>query len=225
MDLIPVRKSTINKSGKEEETFIVPAISMRKSDGTSAKVPHPQGPNSLVFKSLEKAIEAIDRAGFGYIYDEKQVPASDVPLTFNTDLTGAVDPLLEMLKDSNSSIVASAAYALGELKTERAIKPLLGVLGVDDQLVRKNAVEALAKIGDPAVRGIIEALDDNNWVTRNSASIALGEMVNHSGRKVLYAIQPLIKRLKDSNWIVRSSAATSLGKIAAFIREKQKMQP
>jgi hypothetical protein len=221
MDLVPIKRTRMTKNNKEQEVFVVPAISMKTPDGSVKKLPHPHGNDSLIFAHLEKAIEAIDRAGFGYLFEDKQMPASEIPNRLNTDLTTAIDPLLVMLKDTNVNAVASAAYALGEIRAEKAIRPLLDIIGQDDIAIRSKAVEALAKIGDPAVKGLIEALDDENWVARNSAAIALGEMVNYRGTKVLYALQPLINRLNDSNWIVKSSAATAIGKISAFIRESQ----
>ena len=219
MDLIPIKKTKITRDGKEIEAFMVSAIPMQKPDGTVKKIPHPQGYDTIIFKTMEKAIEAIDLAGFGYTTDDKQVPASEIKMGVTPDLSLAIEPLLEMLKDPNPGAVASAAYALGELKTDRAIKPLIEIIGVDDHNIRKNATIALAKIGDPAIRGLLNALEDDNWVTRNSASIAFGELVNYSRGNVLKAIQPLTKRLKDNNWIVKSSAATSLGKIAEFIQK------
>ena len=222
MDLIPIRKSKIKKDGKDVEVYLVSAISMQTPDGKSKKIPHPNGYDSIVFRTVEKAIEAIDFAGFGYKLDDQNVPPSGVQVSITPDLTTAIDPLLKMLKENNRGAVAAAAFALGEVRTTKAIKPLIELLGEDDQPIRTNATEALAKIGDPAVRGLIEALEDPNWVTRNSAAIGLGELVNYSSGKILRAIQPLTNRLDDKNWIVKSSAATSIGKIAAFMQKNYK---
>src|SRR3989339_1458221 len=157
MDLIPIRKSKINKGGNEIEVYLVSAISMQTPDGSAKKIPHPQGYDSIVFKTLEKAIEAIDFAGFGYRLDDQNVPPSDVRLSITPDLTTAIEPLLKMLKEPNRGAVAAAAYALGELRTSLAIEPLIKLIGEDDQPIRNNATEALAKIGDPAIRALIEA--------------------------------------------------------------------
>lgn len=224
MDLIPIKKSKMKKNNKEVEVYIVPAISIQISGGTAKKIPHPQGFDNLVFKSLDSAVEAINLAGFGYVFEDKQVPPSEIPTSITPDLRRAVDPLLEMLKDDNPGAVASAAYALGELRSTEAIKPLLEILGQDDMAIRKNATEALAKIGDPAIRGLIEALSDKNWVVRNSAATALGEMINFASIKIVAAVQPLTRALEDSNWIVKSSAATSIGKISAFLRDNYQQQ-
>ncbi|MEW5819294.1 MAG: HEAT repeat domain-containing protein [Cyanobacteriota bacterium] len=218
MDIVHIRKTKVNKDGVEKEVYLVSAIPMQKPDGSVKKIPHPQGYDNIAFKTLEKAIEALDIAGFGYSIDDKQVPPSEIRSSITPDLSSAVDPLLDMLKDANSGAIASAAYALGELRAHEAIKPLIQILGEDDPVIRKNATEALAKIGDPAINALINALESENWVVRNSASIALGELVNYSHGKILRAISHLTKRLRDSNWIVRSSAATSIGKIAEFVR-------
>lgn len=217
MDIIPVKKSKVVKDGAEVEVFIVPAIAMQKPDGSVKKIPHPNGYDNLVFKKIESAIEVIDRAGFGYSLDDKQVPPGDIYSSVSPDLSVSIRPLLEMLEDTNSSAVAAAAYALGELRACEAIDPLIELIGFDDTAIRMNSTDALAKIGDPAVKGLILALDDTNWVKRNSAAIALGALVKNSTGKVLRAINPLTQRLKDSNPVVRASAANAIGKIAEII--------
>lgn len=219
MDIIPVKKSRVVKDGKEIEVFMVPAIAMQKPDGSVKKIPHPHGFENLIFKTVEKAIEVIDRAGFGYSLDDVQVPPSEIHSSVTPDLTQSVKPLLGMLKDTNSHAVAAAAYALGELRAYEAIDPLIELIGLDDAPIRTNATDSLAKIGDPAVKSLILALDDNNWVKRNSAAIALGELVNNSTGKVLRAVNPLTNRLKDSNPVVRASAANAIGKIAEVVNK------
>ncbi len=49
----------------------------------------------------------------------------------------------------------SAAIALRELGDERAVGPLARALGDSDREVRKTAVEALVRIGEPAVEAFI----------------------------------------------------------------------
>lgn len=222
MNFIPIKKSVIKRGDKESEVFVVPAIPLNQPDGGIKKVPHPQGYENMIFNNLSSAIETISLAGFGYTYDDKNVPAQGVPETILPDLSIAIAPLLDLLNNPNHSAVASAAYALGELRSSQAIIPLISILGKEDPLIRKNSTEALAKIGDIAIRYLIEALNDTNWITRNSASIALGEMTNYDTSNIINAVQPLTKRLQDSNWIVRSSAANSIGKIAAYIKLKYK---
>jgi HEAT repeat protein len=51
-----------------------------------------------------------------------------------------------------------AAVALGLERDERAVKPLIKALGDPDETVRQAASEALARIGEPAVRPLINAL-------------------------------------------------------------------
>jgi HEAT repeat protein len=59
----------------------------------------------------------------------------------------SVQPLIEMLrKDSDRSVQFSAAFALGELRDERAIPHLIDALKVGYRDVRDKAAEALVKI-------------------------------------------------------------------------------
>ena len=58
----------------------------------------------------------------------------------------AVEPLIQALKDSNSTIRSKAAYALGEIRDARAAEPLVQALEDEDEEVRKAAREALKRI-------------------------------------------------------------------------------
>jgi HEAT repeat protein len=58
----------------------------------------------------------------------------------------AVEPLIQALKDSNSTIRGKAAYALGEIRDARAAEPLVQALEDEDKKVREAAREALKKI-------------------------------------------------------------------------------
>ena len=62
----------------------------------------------------------------------------------------ATEPLITVLKDSDSSYVkSSAADALGTIGNTIATKALITVLKDCDFDVRRNALEALTKIGNP----------------------------------------------------------------------------
>jgi HEAT repeat protein len=92
----------------------------------------------------------------------------------------AVEPLIEALGE-NSNVCGSAAKALGAIGDARAVEPLIKVLGVKwpsffSPWVRENAVEALGKIGKPAVEPLTKALsDDEEWV-RDAAKEALKKL-------------------------------------------------
>ena len=221
MNLIPIKKSKIKKDGQEIEVFIVPAMNITQSNAKEKKVPHPDGTTSIIFPTLEKAIEAINFSGFSYsLY--KEMMANTATYNSHSDLSNIINPIMGLLKDKNSDVVASAAFALGEMTCKEAVSPLIEILGLDDFSIRKNAIEALAKIGEPALKQLIKSLDDPNWVARNSAAITLGEMADCNSADLTSAIGPLLNKFNDNQSIVRSSSVIALGKIYKQVKKQEK---
>jgi HEAT repeat protein len=62
----------------------------------------------------------------------------------------AVEPLIAALEDTDSSVRAKAASALGEIRDLRAVGALIAALKDTDSSVRAEAASALGKIKDPA---------------------------------------------------------------------------
>jgi HEAT repeat protein len=122
-----------------------------------------------------------------------------------------------------------------------AVKPLIADLSADDPLVRRQAVDALGRIGDRrAVVPLIETLRDGDSLVRGHAVEALGRLkdpravaplivilrskeqpphVRMSAAEALgtigdpSAVEPLILALLDAYWGVRSRAAQALGRL------------
>jgi len=109
-------------------------------------------------------------------------------------------PLVKALDDDNASIRQGAAMSLGKLGDARAIGPLIRLL-VDEWLVRVKAIAALVTIGEPAVKPLLKALENDHSLIRAGAVESLGEIGDSR------AIEPLVKALADENLAVRSSAA------------------
>ena len=61
---------------------------------------------------------------------------------------GDVDTLLTLLSGTDQGGRQSAVYNLGEMKSVRAVGPLIRCLQASDEVVRVGALKALAKIGD-----------------------------------------------------------------------------
>ena len=132
-----------------------------------------------------------------------------------------VPEFISALKDSDWMVRQAAAYALGEIKDPRAVKPLISALNDSHWSVRQAAAEALGKIKDPrAVELLISALKDVNSDVRIAAAKVLGEI------KDPRAVEPLISALKDSDWIVRQAAAEALKEITGkdFGEDQRKWQ-
>jgi len=87
------------------------------------------------------------------------------------------------------------------------IDPLIRDFKGETWGAREEAIEALARIGKPAVEPLIAALNDDVPAIRTGAAESLGKIKDDR------ATEPLIQALKDETWGVREKAAESLGKI------------
>src|SRR5207302_6163681 len=89
-------------------------------------------------------------------------------------------------------------------------KELIEKLGTDDLRVRNNTIDRLTTIGEPAVPGLVKALQRPDKRIRLHVAMCLREM----GPKAKAAIPDLIATLKtDKDAVVRGVAASALGSI------------
>jgi HEAT repeat protein len=133
--------------------------------------------------------------------------------------TGNVEGLIGALSyERDRKVREAAAEALGNIGDPAAVEPLISLLGDSHSTAfvwpNPAAVEALAKIGAPAVEPLIGVLDTGKWADhpgsaeiRAGAADALGEIGDPQ------AIGVLLRCLWDNIPAVRSSAASALGKI------------
>ncbi len=113
-----------------------------------------------------------------------------------------------------SDVRFQAAVKLVELtkyKDTRAVPALIEALRIEalrdeDFYVRRQAADALVKIGDVAVPALIETLRDEDDDVRRQAAGALGEIGDA-------AVPALIEALRDESFYVREQAAEALGLI------------
>lgn len=128
----------------------------------------------------------------------------------------AVLPLIDALKAGNPNLTRQgAAMALGEIRDVRAIEPLVEVLMKDELSIREAAVDAVAKIGEPAVRRLIKALKDGDEYTRYWVAGALVDI----GAP---AVGPLVEESrKAGNEHLRREISKILEKIDYEAKEKQ----
>lgn len=94
--------------------------------------------------------------------------------------------------------------------TQEEIAALINTLKNKDENIRTLAVDALGRIGVPAVDALCEVLRDPSMEVRLNAAEILGRIGNER------AVQPLISTLKDTDEEVRAAAARSLGEIGEF---------
>jgi HEAT repeat protein len=117
----------------------------------------------------------------------------------------AVDALILALDEK--ALRVNAAFALGEIRDERAIAPLIRLLSDDKEQVQALARQALGQIGTAAVVPLIDALQSDNVMTRRNAAWVLLDMPDPR------ALEPLIKALGDQDATVRQYSAVGLGRI------------
>ncbi len=145
---------------------------------------------SLALKDKDKYVRYSAAEALGYIGDAK-----------------AIEPLIQILNDKDSDVRSYAAEALGYIGDARAVKSLSLALKDRDENVRQYAAAALRKIGGPAIKPLIQILNDTNKDVRERATVTLGNISNAR------PMEPLILALKDKDKYVRYSAAEALGYI------------
>lgn len=112
----------------------------------------------------------------------------------------AVEVLLKLLRDWD--VRKSAIMALGKIRDERVLEPLMQQLRNDEFM--EDATDALVNLGEPALPGLIKSLKDKEELVRKQAVIALGRI------KSPEAIDPLIEMLQNKDWFTRLTAAAAL---------------
>ncbi len=102
-----------------------------------------------------------------------------------------VSALVASLTCPVERVVSLAAETLGKLHAREAVPSLAHLLLRNgDRDVRRQALKALGRIGDPiAIRCVISALQDENGHVRAAAATVLGSWTNECG------IEPLCERL------------------------------
>lgn len=117
-----------------------------------------------------------------------------------------IAPLLGLLSGIDKKSCESAAWILGEIRSQDAVEPLLKLLEKDDYSV--IAAMALAKIGSmEAEIPLIHKLVTVDVQNRRAVAWALSKLASE------YSVRPLAQALKDADREVRFWAAEGLKKI------------
>jgi hypothetical protein len=228
MSVIKIRRhDQPQPDGTTVAHYIVPALALQVGGGKRL-IPNPNGQESCAFPSLEAAEDAVRRAGFDAEYEGRTLrhnPYAPPPAAPATDpfacLQDAGPILLKRLQDREPSVIANAAFSLGRLSVSAAIDPLIGVLGHDDANVRKQATDALVRLGEATVPALRRAYDKVRGLPDNrSALIRLSimstwlEMARQNRRDWLIPVLPLImEALQDEHWLVRGQAVLLVGNL------------
>lgn len=235
MSFIHIKKQKVGSSDNPREVFVVPAMAITTGQGKKL-IPNPAGTENCVFETFEEAEQAVKRAGFDYIFEGKktytlQQPPAPMPMPETggpISIQEAIPLLIERLKDRESSVIAHAAFALGELIAEKAIEPLIGLLGHEDGSVRKEVAEALAKMGGAAVSHLKSAFQSARRSKEKNANYIRLSVINtylemtRSHRELLGLVMPqVVEGLSDESWLVRSQAALVIGHSAQYFRGEE----
>lgn len=130
-----------------------------------------------------------------------------------TELRGVIEPdsalknelLLEL--GAFDSMHRSPSESVDTTPRKTALERCLEALKSGDTSVKAAAIATLQDIGEIAVRPLIEALKDPDYVIRIAAADALGEIGDEG------AIDPLTQLFNDDREDVRIAATSSIGRI------------
>jgi HEAT repeat protein len=104
-----------------------------------------------------------------------------------------------------------AIYLISMYRNTDCIPALIHGLRDEEKVVRAQALQALVAIGKPALKDLINLLNDPDWKVRYRAAEALGMIGDEK------AVNPLIRILSDNKDHVRYIAAKSLGMLRAQV--------
>ncbi len=126
---------------------------------------------------------------------------------------GAVESLCDALRDEDPQVRSAAAIALGVIGDAKAAARLTGLFVDKEHAPRRDAIDALVKLGKPATKAVVAAV--RGVISGRSASRVLRKT------KDAAAVQPLIRMLADTSAGVRRGAALCLG----FIGDRRAVEP
>jgi HEAT repeat protein len=122
--------------------------------------------------------------------------------------TPAVDSLLALVSDSDPTVRAYSAGALGGIPSEQVVSPLITLLHDRDAYVRRTAAGALGRTGSArAVPPLIDAMRDRTREMDIASARALAQ-IRHPD-----VIPLFIKALTDTTTRISGVAAEALGEM------------
>lgn len=215
MQKVSIKKRIIN----DEAVYYVQALSLKNSENRTAfLIPHPTGNEILEFHTIEEAVASVKKAGFDYILPENESitesVVNDLTRTTKNDIENVLfNKFKSKANDLNTTVAVSALKALSCLNDKDAIDIFISKIGEDNDKIREVAIDALVSYKELVIDKLITALDDGNWVTRNSAIIALNKICEYAEIELEKILVPVVKKIDDKNAIVQSTALTASGQI------------
>ncbi|XGB39865.1 MAG: HEAT repeat domain-containing protein [Cyanobacteria bacterium LVE1205-1] len=118
-----------------------------------------------------------------------------------------IDVLIQAVDRADSSIkLLEAVEKLADVQSEKGIPTLIAALGYNNPGAAVAAVDGLIRIGEPAVKGLLNQLDSHNYTARSWAIRALAGIGDPRGLITL-----LGAATADFSMSVRRAAAKGLG--------------
>lgn len=117
-----------------------------------------------------------------------------------------------MIEDPDPDVRLAAAMAAGELKVERALRPLLALLeGEDDLAVVVGALHALGRLGDPGAVNAIEKRAVGSFFSRPPADVRIAAYRALHNIGTPHAKGLLVQAADDKDPEVRGAVRQLLG--------------
>lgn len=128
---------------------------------------------------------------------------------------GNIRGLLKALQYKKKwQVRATAAEALGELKSQNAIEPLITLLQDNEPQVQIAAIQALGKLGNlQAVQPLLTLLQGNNPDLQNQVVCALGDIGDPRAVEPLIDILEFKRNQPYQSFVVQRTAIQALGKL------------
>jgi HEAT repeat protein len=125
----------------------------------------------------------------------------------------AVVPLITALETGDGSLRWGAVIALGKIRDERAIRPLIQALGDRYENVRSEAIAALGLFGDAIRDPLLEAMQQPDLSERLKLATTIAEAAHSTAWRILTGADPEYRKK-----LVASLAELNSADLSPFIR-------
>lgn len=170
-----------------------------------ARALEPIGPGAM--EAVPLLIEALDEI------DERQVSCAAYALGgMGHAALPAKDRLAALLRSSDTATQVNLLYALGSIGADAADEIPLILEAVERGGTRAAAIDALSRMGEPAVEAITPWLEGGSEAQRLVACEVLANM----GQDAALVLPALRTALRDENPRIRIEAAKALGSAGTF---------
>jgi HEAT repeat protein len=137
----------------------------------------------------------------------------------------ASDPLLAALNDPSPDVRLNAACSLAELQNVHALQPLSIDLQSSDIGTRGMAIDALIKLGTPAIDVLIDALNHSDAYVEHSAAAALTKIDDPRAVAAISARKDHLSAIaKNYAAIIAAGKSTSLNPLIDALNQDGDMQ-